>query len=236
MNLTSITDNLWTACQPLRFFGIEIGTRMTVIRLSNGELVIISPIALGASHCPILDALGTVQHIIAPNLFHHLFINKAQALYPKATVWGVDGLAKKRPDLKIDALVNQPGSFADELDYQPIKGFASIFPQGIVLANETVFCHRPSRTLILTDTSYNFDQNSSLIIQLAARALGGYNKLQPSRLEKLGTRDKQQVAASVRQILTWDFDRVIPAHGGIVETDGKAAFQSGYEWFLGYSL
>ena len=133
-------------------------------------------------------------------------------------------------------MVNQPGSFADELDYLPVKGFATISPQGIVPANETVFFHRSSRTLIITDTAYNFNEHSSLVIQLATRALGGYNKLQPSRLEKLGTRDKDQVAASIVNALKWDFDRVIPAHGSIVETDGKTAFQTGYEWFLGRTL
>ena len=236
MHLTSIADNLWTAQQPLRFVGLEVGTRMTIVRLSNGELILISPIDLDESHRSYLDALGTVQHIIAPNLFHHLFIGKVQTLYPNATVWGVDGLEEKRPDLKLDALVDQPGSFSNELDYLPFIGFASILPQGIVQANETVFFHRPSRTLILTDTSYNFDQTSSIVIQLAARVLGGYNKLQPSLLEKLGTRDKTHVADSVRKVLAWDFDRVIPAHGSIVETDGKRAFRRGYEWFLGYAL
>lgn len=35
--------------------------------------------------------------------------------------------------------------------------------------------------------------------------------------------------------LGWDFDRVIPAHGGILETDGKTAFKSDYAWFLGHA-
>ena len=76
----------------------------------------------------------------------------------------------------------------------------------------------------------------SLITQLAVRTLGSYNSLRPTRLEKWGTRDKDTVAASVKRVLEWDFDRVIPAHGSLVETDGKDAFKAGYEWFLGYAL
>ena len=102
MNLIAITDNLWVAHQPLRFLGLEIGTRMTVVRLSNGELVLVSPIELDEPDRPALDALGTVGHIIAPNLFHHLFVTQAKSLYPNAMVWGVDGLAYKRPDLKLE--------------------------------------------------------------------------------------------------------------------------------------
>jgi len=33
-----VPDRLWTAQVPLRFYGIEMGTRMTVCRLHSGEL------------------------------------------------------------------------------------------------------------------------------------------------------------------------------------------------------
>ena len=236
MNLIPVTNHLWSATQPLHFLGLDVGARMTIIRLSNGDLMLISPISLDESNRSTLDDLGTVRHIIAPNLFHHLFIGQTHTLYPEAKIWGVEGLSDKRPDLKFDALLNQAGSFLNELDYLPFKGFESILPQGIVQANETVFCHRPSRTLILTDIAFNFDQNSSLSAQLGARVLGSYNRLKPSRLEKWGTRNKATVKDSVQQVLAWDFDRVIPAHGSIVESNGKSEFKAGYEWFLDCKL
>ncbi|MEO1127111.1 MAG: hypothetical protein AAFW84_12935 [Cyanobacteria bacterium J06635_15] len=106
----------------------------------------------------------------------------------------------------------------------------------MMLTTITVFCHRPSRTLILTDTAFNFDQNNRLTMRLAAQVLGSYKTLRPSQLEKWGSRDKAAVEASVRQVLAWDFDRVIPGHGSIVETGGKEAFKTGYEWFLDKAL
>lgn len=236
MSLIEIASDLWVASQPLRFIGLDLGSRMTVVRLPNRELVLISPIELSELDCQQLDQLGPVRHIIAPNLFHHLSVGSTHARYPEATVWGVEGLPQKRPDLTFDQLLTESGSFENTLDYLPVKGFASILPQGIKLANETVFFHRPSRTLILTDTAFNFDQNDSLSIRLLAKAVGSYQKLKPSLLEKLGTRDKKAVAESIQQVLTWDFDRVIPGHGSIVETDGKAALRSGYEWFLDREL
>lgn len=236
MQLIPITTNLWATTQPIRFLGLKIGARMTIVRLSSSELLLISPISLSEGDRLALNELGTVRHIIAPNLFHHLFVGQARALYPQATVWGVEGLAQKRPDLEFDALLNQAGTFAGELDYLPFEGFEVILPRRIAMVNETVFYHRPSRTLVLTDIAFNFDQSSSLGAQLAARVVGSYNSLKPTLLEKWGTRDKAQVEASVRQVLAWDFERVIPAHGNIVETDGKAAFQAGYEWFLDCKL
>ncbi|MEO0409213.1 MAG: DUF4336 domain-containing protein [Cyanobacteria bacterium P01_A01_bin.135] len=236
MTLTSIANHLWTTAQPLRFLGLEVGARMTVVRLSSGELVLISPVSLTESLCSSLDKLGTVAHIIAPNLFHHLFVGQAQTRYPQAKIWGVEGLRDKRPDLKIDALLDQTGTFAGELDYLPFAGFEVILPRGIATVNETVFFHRPSRTLILTDIAFNFDSSNSLGTQLAARVLGSYNKLKPTLLEKWGTRDKSKVETSVQQVMAWDFERVVPAHGSVIDVGGKAAFQAGYEWFLNRSL
>jgi hypothetical protein len=236
MVLSEIGPDLWTATQPLQFLGLEIGSRMIVVQLSSGEMMLISPIELSDIHCQALGKLGVVQHIVAPNLFHHLFVGKAQELYPDATTWGVEGLPQKRPDLRFDALLTEPGSFEDTLDYLPFQGFASILPSGIKLAYETVFYHRPSRTLILTDTSFNFDETNRFAVRLAGWIGGSYKNLSPSRLEKWGTRDKDAVEASVKEVLKWDFDRVIPGHGSIVETGGKEAYKSGFEWFLGKEL
>jgi hypothetical protein len=232
MPLTAHAPNLWTLTQPLRFLGLDIGTRMTVVRLPSGALVLISPIKLSDALCQELDQLGPVHHIIAPNRFHHLFVGPAHAHYPNAKVWGAAGLAEKRPDLQLDAILDQPGSFENVLDYLQLEGFASILPSGIELAQETVFYHRPSRTLILTDTAFNFDETNAPIVRFGAQLLGAYKGLSPSRLEKWGSRNKAPIEASVRKVLAWDFDRVILAHGAIVETDGKEQFQTGYEWFL----
>ncbi len=233
MALTETALNLWTATQPLRFLGINVGSRMSVVGLPSGALVLISPIKLDAQDCQMLDSLGTVGHIIAPNLFHHFSIGSTQKLYPEAQTWGVAGLAEKCPDLLINQQLPSSGSFEDTLEYFSFNGFRTIMPNGIKPANETVFYHRPTRTLILTDVAYNFDRNNTLGTRLAAKVLlGSYETLMPSRFEKLATRDKTQVADSVEQVLNWDFDRVVPGHGSVVETDGKAQFEAGYKWFL----
>lgn len=42
--MQSLATDLWVDQQPLRFVGVEIGTRMTLIRLPTGGLWIHSPI------------------------------------------------------------------------------------------------------------------------------------------------------------------------------------------------
>ncbi|WP_242517659.1 DUF4336 domain-containing protein [Leptolyngbya iicbica] len=231
-----MVPDLWTATQSQRFLGLEVGCRMTVVRLPNRELVLISPLPLKSGDRARLDALGTVKHLIAPNRFHHLYFGAAQALYPHAQAWGVEGLAQKRPDLRFDGVLDEPGNFAGALHYLPFSGLGSIMLQGIQLANETVFWHQLSQTLILTDLAFNFDETFPFTSRLAAQVLGSYQTLRPTRLEKWGSFDKEAVARSMRQVLHWEFDRVIPGHGSIVEHDAKAQLRAGFEWFLGRSL
>lgn len=139
------------------------------------------------------------------------------------------GLPEKRRDLTFDKILPPVGDFEVVLDFRAFQGFQVIMPSGIKPICETVFCHHPSGTLILTDTAFSFDETYRLATRLAAQILGSYKVLRPSRLEKWGSREKATVAASVRHILGWSFDRVIPGHGSIVETDGKAQFKAGYE-------
>jgi len=241
MVLTAIAPDLWAATQPLRFLGLEVGSRMTVVRLPSGGLVLISPIELSLSDRQALDELGPVEHIIAPNLFHHLSLPSTCQAYPQAAVWGAPGLEQKRPEILFDHVFSAtepstPEPLDGVIDCLPIQGFATVLPSGIKRLQETVLLHKPSRTLILTDTAFNFDEASSLGIRLLSQVLGSYQKLQPSPLEKWGSRGKDAVAASIHSVLRWDFDRVIPGHGAVVDTDGKAKLQAGYEQFLGRSL
>lgn len=238
MNLIPLGSNIWTAVQSLDFFGLEVGNRMTVIRLKSGALVLISPIQLNKEDCEKLNCLGAVSHIIVPNLLlHDLHVSRTQELYPIAKLWGVEGLAEKRPDLKIDDLLNQLGGFEDDLQYSPFEGLRTALPLwNVIDINETVFFHKPSRTLILTDVAFNFDEDNAFKTQIVARLLGCYKTLRPSWVEKKLSTNKTAIEASVRKILSWDFAYIAPAHGGIVEENGKAEFRSAFEWFLDKSL
>ena len=59
---------LWTFHQRLAVMGAEIGMRMTVVRLSDGALLVHSPIRLTRDLEQVLASLGRVEHVLAPNL------------------------------------------------------------------------------------------------------------------------------------------------------------------------
>ena len=125
----------------------------------------------------------------------------------------------------------------EEIEYLLFEGFQAVVDfRGPLKVNEFIFFHKESRSLILTDTAFNFDENFPLRTRLASQAIGSYKKLRPSFLEKIATQEKERVKNSVQKILNWDFKRVIMAHGSIVENDAKRKFKEGYEWFLGTSF
>ena len=101
--LTPLARDLWgadgTAPQP---GGVVLPTRMTIARLRDGSLWLHSPVEVDDALAAEIDALGEVRTLVAPNLLHYRFLGAAAARWPTAKVLGAPGLARKRPDLRID--------------------------------------------------------------------------------------------------------------------------------------
>ena len=233
MKLNSIDKNIWVAQQPLKYWKLEVGTRMTIIRYGDGELMVISPIQVDQEMINSINEIGKVSLIIAPNLFHHLFLDKFQAIYPQAQLWGVSGLESKRPDLSIDKVIDgSETKIRNEVEYLLFQGFEIFDLNRISIVNEVVFFHPESKTLILTDTAFYFDESFPWQTQLAARFIQTYKNLAPSIIDRLVIRNKDLVKQSIHKILAWDFTRVIVAHGSIIENNGKEKLQTGYQWLF----
>jgi hypothetical protein len=90
----------------LPFVRAEIGTRMTIVRLVEGGLLVHSPVKLDAQFRRSIDALGKIRAIVAPDKLHHLFIRDYIAAYPEARVYAAPGLPRKRPDLRFDDILS----------------------------------------------------------------------------------------------------------------------------------
>lgn len=231
--LRKIDHNLWVAEQPLKFMGLEVGTRMTVIRLSNNLILLISPIKINSKLKQQLDELGEVKYIIAPNLFHYLYLAECQDIYPNAQVIAPPELTSKNPDIKIDKVFTQDEiEFNAELEYILLAGFQILILPKIRAVNEIIFYHPQTKTLIITDSAFNLDDSFPFITQIAGRLIGSYQVLKPSWLEKVAIKNPQLLQQSIDQVMTWDFERVIMGHGKIVEDRAKEQLAAGYQWLL----
>ena len=80
---------------PLQFLGMQLGTRMTVIKMKTNSLFLHSLTKLTHVLKNILDELGKVSIIVCPNKLHHLYINSYVENYPKAKLYAAPGLEKK---------------------------------------------------------------------------------------------------------------------------------------------
>lgn len=225
--MQQIHSDLWIADSPLRFLGLSVGARMTVVRLPDAKLLLHSPIAATKELVSDVEALGAVAYLVAPNRFHHLFVGQWKQAFPEASVYVAPGLEKKLPDLEI------AGVLEDEAEPGWAETVDQILMDGFPLANEVVFFHRPSATLIATDLAFNIQASSPPLTRLIFRLSGAYGRLSPTLLERLFVRDRSAFRDSLERILAWPFDRVVVAHGDVSECGGREEFMRGYEWVLG---
>ena len=96
-----------------------------------------------------------------------------------------------------------------------------------------VFLHRPSATLLLSDLAFNIGERGAPLTRSLFRLMGAYGRLTPTVLEKILVRDRAALRRSLERVLTWPFERVVVAHGDVLETGGREALTRGYRWLLG---
>ncbi len=225
--MKQLDQDLWVADQPLAIFGVELGARMTVVRLADGRLLLHSPIKPTSDLVDEVRAIGEVAVLVAPNRFHHLFAAAWFESWPGAKLYVAPGLETKRSDLPLTGVLSD----------SPEPPWAGVLEQvvlrGIPMTNEVVFYHPLSRTLIATDLAFHFGADSPALTRFLFRFSGAYEKLAPTHLERLLVRDRAAFRESLQRILDWPFERAIVAHGSVVESDARRQLALGYSWLLG---
>lgn len=215
--MNHLADNVWEVSKPLRLGGLmELGHRMTVVRLISGELVVHSPVAWDAEVDRELRAIGDVRYFVAPSRFHDLFWETWWEKFPGARFYGAPGLQRKFDFMDVLA----PGGkdpWGRELE--------RIFVGGMPWVNENVFFHAPSGTLVVADFLFNINDGGPVISRTLLWCAGIYRGLRQSRFFRACIRDRAQYRVSVEAILQRDFGRLIVGHGEVVETGAKAAVQ-----------
>ncbi len=219
-----VPGQIWIKKIPLRFFGLQIGTRMTIVRLKDGSLFLHSPVRLDKNLKQELDKLGKVRFIVSPNNLHHLFLGDYFSEYPLARIYASPGLPEKRRDLKFQyVLRDTPESeWQDDINQTIFYGSSGF--------SEVVFCHPASGTLILADLIMYFDGQSAFLTKIATRIFGMYNQPTPPLDVKQSLSQKFQQRLVIERILQWDFDKIILAHGRLIEKDGKKVFKETFSW------
>jgi hypothetical protein len=218
-----LARDLWVEARPLRFAGVETGTRMTVVRLADGRLFVHSPVSLDAETRKAVDALGPVTAVVAPSRFHHLYVGEWMRAYPDAVACACPSLERKRRDLpwsRVLGDVPEP-EWRGEID--------QVFFAARTLENEVVFFHRASRTLICADAVFNLATHPSRFTRAVAFLMGN-RKPGATLLERLMIRDRKAARDQIDRMLAWNPERIVLAHGDLVETGGAEVLRRAYAW------
>ncbi|MCH9681611.1 MAG: DUF4336 domain-containing protein [Deltaproteobacteria bacterium] len=223
MTLEQHDDDLWTKRADLSFLGLHVGTRMTVVRLPSGGLWVHSPIAVTPQLHDELRELGPVAHVVAPNLYHHLYAGPMVEAFEDARLHARPKLRTKCKQLRIDADLTEESTdqFEGVLDAVHIAG---------TMLDEVVFVHRPSRTLISADLIENFETSSHFFTRQYLRVGGIHGKPGVSRLLRPMIRKRGRTREAIDRLMTLDFDRIVVSHGDIMEGAGPDAVRDAYAW------
>jgi hypothetical protein len=210
------------------FAGFHYPTRMAVIRLPDGGLLIWSPVQLTARLRDDLGALGPVRHILAPNSLHHLYLAEWLAAFPDSRAHGAPGLAAKRVDI----------AFASELGDQALSDWAGVMDQVVVRGNliteEVVFLHRPSGTVLITDLIQQLPPTwfrgwRGVVARLDLIAGPGPEVPRKFRVTFVG---RSAARRAVARILAWPAQKVVMAHGTPIRADGAAVLRRVFGWLM----
>lgn len=226
--LDQIAPNLYAAETNLRLGpGIVFPTRMTAVDIS-GDLLLYSPLEIDEELEADLRSLGEVRWIIAPNDHHHLFAASAAEAFPEAEVWGTEGAAANEPGVDFDGSLSELAASPPEAWSEALQ---LLELQGTRFWHEFVLHFMPGDTLLCADFVFNIQSPPNRLTSFVLWLVGGRGKLAQTRTERwIMVRDRAAFAESVSQILAWECDRIVMAHGDIVETDGYRRLREVTRW------
>jgi len=226
--LKQIAADLWTVEGPnITFAGAEMNTRMTVAKLSNGELWVHSPISYTADTAAALDAIGgSVCALVAPNKFHHLYIAQWLTKHPDARVFAERSLQAKVPSLgQADTLTNStPELYAQEIDQVVFSGNRFF--------EEVVFFHKASRTLVFTDLMVNLRTDDMKLLPKLFLRLEGvvYPNGGVPNLFRWFTGEKYKAQAALAVIRRWAPQQIILCHGEMFTEPAETIIDQQFGW------
>jgi hypothetical protein len=223
-----LAEGLWELPRLLKMpGGPNLPSRTTIIRLASGSLVVVTPPpAVGPEEAPQIEALGQVADVVSPNSFHYVYAAGFLAQFPRARFLVSAGLPQRIPALPpCKELAAPPAEWRGEIELAvlgPVKGLS-----------ETALFHVASGTLVLTDVAFHLVRFAGTAERLMWRASGvpaGFGPSRTARTLLLG--DRSIASAFLRRVAAWPFERILVAHGDVLDRDAQAGFRRAFARWL----
>jgi hypothetical protein len=233
--LKPVADDVWIVDGPVIRFGFgwfkaPFSTRATIIRLAGGNLFVHSPTPIVPELRSEIAGIGTPRWIVGPNRLHYWWIPDWRRAYPDAEIYlapKVKQQAAGRLDFACATLDRHSGyPWDDEIATLPIEGS---------YMTEVEFFHRASKTLVLTDLIENFEPRKLALAMRILTWLGGVRDphgSMPRDMRVSFSKNRAELKAAVEQLIRWNPERIVLAHGRWYERDGSAELRRAFGWVL----
>ncbi|KAJ7089273.1 hypothetical protein B0H15DRAFT_949248 [Mycena belliarum] len=216
---------------------LSIGGRSTAIKLASGGVWVLASTPLTPATKAKLDELGPVQYIVAPNIFHHLFLGEFKKAYPAAKLLAPEGtIARADKALVFD------GVWGRESEPDPKFGFEDEITACYFSGSknkDVAFFHPASKTIIEADLIFNLPctEQYSKTTSSGRIPLPGLGRVTPSswlhsKISASMGVDKAAMARDAATVAEWDAARLVPCHGDVIETGAKEAWRAAYKAYL----
>ena len=230
-----IAEGVWVVdATPIRAMNVMVvPLRMTIFKLSGGELLIYSPTRYRETLHTAIEALGPIKHVVAPSTGHWMFVQEWQRKCPEAKTWAVPELAGRKAvraaGLRFDALLGPqpPQEWAGQIEHVLFRGPGY---------GELDMFHEASGTLVVADAVLEVHAKSlpplSRAMALAAGICTPIGRA-PVQLRALLSLNREANAAAARQLVALAPRRLVPAHGAIVGSDVAEHLRHSLDWLEG---
>ena len=228
-DLQSLAENLLIVDgPPVRDMGVMFTTRMVVAKLSDGSLWVNSPVSVSSDMLKRITDLGPVRYLVTATPRHVWRLAAWHTLFPDAQLWA--------PRPTPFTLMKGPLPFTGILGDEPPQAWSDDFDQlafkGNPLIEEVLFFHKQSRTVILDDLVQIHPLVKGKPFRNALLKLGGVASPHggvPLDI-RLSFTHRNLARRSLEKMLSWDFDKLVIAHGPCIEKDAKPFVERAFRW------
>ena len=177
-----VPDSIWTFDQKFGILNVQVPIRMAVVKLNGGGLFVYNPVAATPECVDMLKELikkhGPLKHIVVGSvaLEHKAYAGVLAQKFPTADVWLAPGqysfpvnlpnpflgYPSARTKTIPERFEDAPEDWKENFDFLTLGPFIS--RDGAF--SETVFRHKESKTLIVTDTVLEVTEEVPEILEL----------------------------------------------------------------------
>ena len=214
MTWRQLSDDVAVMSFPWRTLGIDFKRNVTLLRLSDGRVVIHSTAPFTAENIAAIRRFGEPAWLVEATLMHDTFAKEGRAAFRDLPYLAPNGFTKVS-GIWTESLHPPPSDWKGEIDVWRIDGMRM---------NEHALFHHRSRMLVVADLFFSLPAKTRGWPRFFARHFMRLPRLFGiSAFFRLMINDRPAFERSVNALMQSDFEKLIVAHWKPLETDAKPA-------------